>query len=68
MRFSVDPSGGHAISAPATGTKDRVIGSDLHEQGVTHRMSDAADGAVNAVQEASDRLEHATHGNRSREA
>ena len=44
------------------------MGSDLHEQGVTHRMSDAADGAVNAVQVASDRLEHATHGNRSREA
>ncbi len=32
------------------------MASDLHEQGVTHRMSDAADGAVNAGEEMREEL------------
>jgi ElaB/YqjD/DUF883 family membrane-anchored ribosome-binding protein len=44
-------------------TKDRVMGSDPHEDGLTDRMSDATDRASHAVQDAPERVENATRGN-----
>lgn len=43
--------------------KDRVMGSDPNQAGIADRMGDATDDAVDAVQDAPERLEHATRGN-----
>jgi ElaB/YqjD/DUF883 family membrane-anchored ribosome-binding protein len=44
-------------------TKDRVMGSNPESAGVRDRMGDASGRVSDTVQEAPDRLEHATRGN-----